>query len=753
MYTPWKGIINLLKLKGYLTPFLTGLIIAIVLLFGQALCDLSLPNLMSDIVNVGVQQSGVEHAAPDAISLDGMNLTTMFMDDAEKQLVEKNYTLKNSEDRNAAGKLYNSLYPNADTQLYVKNVVDKDVSAELDRTFGISTWTFIDVMKNMVAQSERPDLKNTTDIKEIDLKEVYKGLQMIKMLPENTINEAHKLALSNDELLLRQGGIMFAKAFYRELGSDLNSMQTGYIIRIGLFMLLIALLGGVATVLVSFLSSKIAAGVSRNLRKDVFYKIENFSNNEFDKFSTASLITRCTNDVTQIQQLLIMGIRMVCYAPIMGVGGIIMAIRKTASLSWIIAVAVVVVTGIIMIVMSIAMPKFKAIQKLVDKLNLVSRENLSGLMVIRAFGTQSYEQKRFGEANADLAKTNLFVNRVMVFMMPAMMLIMHGLSLLIVWNGAHQIANSVMQVGDMMAFMQYAMQVLMSFMMISMIFIMVPRAAVSATRIAEVLETPLTILDPENPKPFLPEKKGIVEFRNVHFRYNGADEDALSDISFTTQMGQTTAIIGPTGSGKSTVANLMLRFYDVTEGEIFVDGVDVREVKQKELRAKIGYVPQKGVLLSGTIESNLKYGNKVASAAEIETAATVAQAMNFIDEKAERFDSLISQGGSNISGGQKQRLSIARALAKKPEIIIFDDSFSALDFKTDAALRKALKEHTGDSTMIIVAQRVNTIMAAEQIIVLDGGKIVGRGTHRELLENCPAYYEIALSQLSKEELA
>ncbi|MEG0383192.1 MAG: ABC transporter ATP-binding protein [Solibacillus sp.] len=743
----------LIKLAKYLKPFLFGLVMAIVLLFGQALSDLSLPNYMSDIVNVGIQQNGIEQPAPDAISEDGMKLMTTLMTDSEKQFVEENYELVSSTDKNANGKLNNRLYPKADTQLFVKKDVDKTVNADLGRAFGAATGTLINILRDKEEQSgQTHEGAMPTNALSIDLAQFYQLQLMLESLPESTVAAAHEKALNN-EAMLSQGGIMFTKAFYEELGIDIGSMQTSYIIKIGLLMLAIALLGGVATVLVSLLSSRIAAGVARNLRKDVFEKIESFSNNEFDKFSTASLITRSTNDINQIQQLLMMGIRMFCYAPIMGIGGVIMAINKSASMSWIIATACIALVGMIAVIMAIAMPKFKIMQKLVDKLNLVSRENLSGMMVIRAFGTQEHEKNRFGEANEDLTQTNLFVNRIMVFMMPSMMLIMNGVTLLIVWVGAHQIAASTMQVGDMMAFMQYAMQIIMSFLMLSMMFILVPRAAVSAGRIVEVLETEVSIVDPENPKAFHSDTKGFVEFKHVHFRYNGAEEDALRGITFTAKPGQTTAIIGSTGSGKTTIASLALRFYDVSKGQILIDGVDVREVKIKNLRSKFGYVPQKGVLFSGTIATNLKYGKKDASTAEIETAAKVAQALEFISEKPEGLDSAISQGGANVSGGQKQRLAIARALAKKPEIFIFDDSFSALDLKTDAALRKALKEHTGDSTVIVVAQRVSTIKNAEQIIVLDHGEIVGCGTHKELLKNCTQYYEIASSQLSEEELA
>ncbi|MHB1452378.1 MAG: ABC transporter ATP-binding protein [Saccharofermentanales bacterium] len=742
------------KLARYLKPFTVGLLVAITLLFVQAMADLNLPNYMSDIVNVGIQQNGIEHAAPEAISIGGMKLMTTFMTADEKMLFVDNYAQVSITDSNADGKSYGSLYPDAKEGLFILKEVDKSTLSSLDSAFGASTWTFINVMKDLAQQSgQQSDTTTPTSVKDIDLAKLYAMQPMLDMLPEATISAAHEKALSNDESILKQSGVMLTKTFYTELGADLNKMQTGFILKIGMLMLLIALLGGVATVIVSYFSSRIAAGVARNLRKDVFSKIENFSNNEFDRFSTASLITRCTNDVMQIQMLLMIGIRMLCYAPIMGIGGILMAVSKSASMSWIIAVSVTVLLGLISIVMAIALPKFKIIQKLIDKLNLVSRENLSGLMVIRAFGTQAHETKRFESANKNLTDTMLFVSRVMVFMMPAMMLIMNGVTILVVWVGAHQIADSTMQVGDMMAFMQYLMQIIMSFLMISMMFIFLPRAAVSAERIAEVLDTEFTIIDPPAPQKFDSSKKGLVEFKDVHFRYMHAEEDAVCSINFSAQPGQTTAIIGSTGSGKSTLVNLILRFYDVTQGQILVDGVDVRNVNQKDLRAKIGYIPQKGVLISGTIASNLRYGNKDASDEELETAARVSQAVDFISERTDGFGSEISQGGSNVSGGQKQRLSIARALAKNPEIFIFDDSFSSLDFKTDLALRKALKEHTGDSTVIVIAQRISTIMNAEHIIVLEEGRIVGSGTHKELLESCTEYYEIASSQLSKEELA
>lgn len=528
--------------------------------------------------------------------------------------------------------------------------------------------------------------------------------------------------------------------------------QTGHIFRIGVVMLIVAFLGGGANILVNLLSVKISAGVARKLRRDLFSKVESFLSSEFDEFSAASLITRCTNDVTQVQQLIMMGIRMACYAPIMAAGGIIMALQKSVSMSWIIALAVIIVICIVTLVMSMALPKFKVIQKQIDRLNLVSREHLSGLMVIRAFGTQDHEKDRFDTANAELTKTSLFVNRIMVFMMPSMMLVMNGAALLSIWVGGHYIAESSMMVGDMMAFMQYAMQVIMSFLMLSMMSIMLPRASVSAQRIADVLYVENSIKDPVEPVSF-EGGPGVVEFKDVSFRYLGAQENAVCGISFTAHPGETTAVIGATGSGKSTIANLILRFYDPCDGEILLDGVNIKNVKQSDLRSRIGYVPQKSMLLYGTIDSNIRYGKKSASAEEIEKAAAIAQAFDFINEKPQGFQEEVSQGGANVSGGQKQRISIARALVRKPDILIFDDSFSALDFRTDAALRKALKEFTENSTVIVIAQRIGTIMNAEQILVLDEGRIIGKGTHSELMKTCDEYREIARSQLASEDRA
>jgi ATP-binding cassette subfamily B protein len=520
-----------------------------------------------------------------------------------------------------------------------------------------------------------------------------------------------------------------------------------------MLMLLLTLLSVACTISVGFLSARIAAGLARDLRRNIFQRVESFSSTEFNKFSTASLITRSTNDITQIQTVVVMMMRMVIYAPIIGVGGIIRALAKSASMWWIIALAVIVLLCLITTIFSIALPRFKIVQNLIDRLNLVTRENLSGMMVIRSFNMQGFEEKRFDKANVDLTSVSLFINRIMVVMMPVMMLIMNGVSVLIIWVGAHQVANSQIQVGDMIAFMQYALQIVFAFLMLSIMFIILPRASVSADRIADVLETAPQIKDLENPQQFSSPFRGTIEFRNVNFRYPGAEEDVLHDISFTAKPGQTTAFIGTTGSGKSTIVNLIPRFYEVTDGAICVDGIDIREVRQHDLREKIGYVPQKGTLFSGTIASNLRYADENASDEDLKLAADISQSTEFISTKPEGMQTEIAQGGMNVSGGQKQRLSIARALVKNAPIYIFDDSFSALDFKTDAALRKALKEHTGSSTLLIVTQRIATVKNAEQIIVLDEGKIAGKGNHEELMETCEVYRGIALSQLSKEEMA
>ncbi|HYE82028.1 MAG TPA: ABC transporter ATP-binding protein [Clostridia bacterium] len=714
----------MVKLAKYLKPYTVIIMTAIILLFVQAISDLSLPDYMSNIVNKGIQQGGIENAVPVAVRHSTMEKLMPFIDKEYRDMVNDSYILvdKTSPDY----EMFLDKYPRLEEEpVYVLKNID---SSELDRLNPVMGKAFLSV--SSIEKME--DIMKSGAVP-------FNGIKM-------------PFAAMDDKMII-QSAVPAVKVEYIALGMDTGKIQNSYITRTGIVMLLISLLGGISSVLVGLLAAKAAAGLSRDLRRDVFTKVENFSNTEFDKFSTASLITRTTNDITQIQMLIIIMIRMVISAPIMGVGGVFKAIGKSTSMSWIIALAVLVLLGLILTVFSIAMPKFKLIQKLVDRLNLVTRENLSGMMVIRAFNTQDFEKERFDRANRELTDTNLFVNRVMVFMMPAMMFIMNGISLLIIWVGAHQIENSGMQVGDMMAFMQYGMQILFSFLMMSMMFIMIPRASVSAQRIAEVLETELVILDPEEPGHFGKDTKGLVEFRNVSFRYPGAEEDVLKDISFKAYPGQTTAVIGSTGSGKTTLINLIPRFYDVTGGAVLIDDMDVRSVEQKELREKIGYVPQKASLFSGTIESNLKYADENATEEDLKKAAEIAQAMEFINEKQEGMGREISQGGTNVSGGQKQRLSIARALVKKPRIYIFDDSFSALDFRTDAALRRELKAQTGGSTMLIVAQRISTIINAEQIIVLDEGRIAGIGTHKELMKNCSTYKEIALSQLSKEELA
>lgn len=738
------------KLIKYLKPFTALILASIILLFVQAMCDLSLPDYMSNIVNKGIQQGGIESAVPQAVRQSTMDRLIIFMNDNDKAEVLNDYTLidKSNADYNKYMKDYKAL---ATEPVYVLNDIEK---TENDKINIIMGKAFLSVSGIEKAKSEAKD-----GVIEFNGTKIPANVDLFALISKQPIEQRNQISNSMNEKfavlgdkMITQAAVVPIKAEYMALGMDTNKLQSNYIMNAGFLMLLISLLSAACTVLVGLLSARAAAGLSRNLRKGIFTKVESFSNTEFDKFSTASLITRTTNDITQIQMLVIIMIRMVIYAPIMGAGGVIKALNRSSSMTWIIALAVVVLLGLILTVFTVAMPKFKIIQKLIDRLNLVTRENLTGMMVIRAFNTQDFEEKRFDNANKDLTDTNLFVNRVMVFMMPAMMLVMNGVSLLIVWVGAHQIAESAMQVGDMMAFMQYAMQILFSFLMLSMMFIMIPRAAVSAQRIAEVLETKPTIVDPKDPKGF-DKVEGIIEFRNVSFRYPEAEGDALNNVSFKALPNQTTAFIGSTGSGKTTLINLIPRFYDVTSGQVLIDGVDVKEVTQHDLRERIGYIPQKGSLFSGTIESNLKYADENATSEDVKRAAEIAQAMEFIDEKPEGFAAVISQGGTNVSGGQKQRLSIARALLKKSKIYIFDDSFSALDFKTDSTLRKALKAQTEESTVLIVAQRISTIMNAEQIIVLEDGKVVGIGTHKDLMKNCETYQEIALSQLSKEELA
>ena len=746
------------RLAKYLKPFIPMILIAIVLLFIQAMADLSLPDYMSNIVNNGIQQGGIVNAVPDALRQSEMNKLVIFMSPENKAEIIKDYKLidKNSSEYDKYLKDYPQL---GKESVYVLNKID---SQEINKINPVMGRAFVAVSGIEKIISNPSEAASAGKMLGIDLSKIPAGAtpdQIFGMLANLPSGQIQKIQSAIDkqfgtigDKLIIQMAVVSVKAEYSALGMNINSIRNSYILRTGLIMLLLTLLSAVSTVAVGYFAARTAGGLSRDLRKKVFDKVENFSNAEFDKFSTASLITRSTNDITQIQMLVIMLMRIVLYAPILGIGGIFRALAKSTSMSWIIAVAIIVLLSIILVVFSIALPRFRIIQKLIDRLSLVTRENLSGMMVIRAFNTQKFEEDRFDRANIDLTSTNLFINRIMVIMMPIMMLIMNGLSLLIIWVGAHQVAQSNMQVGDMMAFLQYAMMIVMAFLMMSIMFIMVPRASVSAGRVAEVLESSSIINDPKDAKQFDSTLYGVVEFKNVSFRYPGAEEDVLHDVSFTTKPGQTTAFIGSTGSGKSTIVNLILRFYDVTGGNILVDGADAKEVIQYDLRNKIGYVPQQSILFSGTIESNLRYADENASDEKIRSAVEVAQAMEFINDKPEGFKTEISQGGKNVSGGQNQRLSIARALVKNPEILILDDCFSALDFKTDKALRKALKTYSKQGTIIIVAQRVGTVRNAEQIIVLDEGKIAGKGTHKELMELNGEYAALYNEQESLEGL-
>ena len=720
-----------------------ALLAVIVILFVQAYCDLSLPAYTSDIVNVGIQQGGVEDQVPEAISVDEMDRLMLFMSEEDQSRVMDAYEEDASSYEQAAYVLKDSVSGDEEEMEDLEDIL----AGPMMLTAGFESGSD---MTQQIEEQLKANLPAEMVTKDMD---VFDIMEMLPQEQRSVMLDAMEEQLDDmPDSILEQAAVSYVRSAYENLGMDMDQIQIRYLLTTGGKMAALAFLGMAASILVGFLASRIGASAGRDLRSRVFHKVVGFSNNEFDHFSTASLITRSTNDIQQIQMLIVMLLRIVLYAPILAVGGIFQVFQTNVSMSWIIALAVVVIAFVILILFLVAMPKFRILQTLVDKVNLVMREILTGLSVIRAFSTEKHEEERFDDANKELTRTNLFVNRAMTFMMPVMMLVMNGVSVLIMWTGAHGINDGQMQVGDMMAFIQYTMQIIMGFLMLCMLSIMLPRAAVAADRVEEVLTSETVIHDPENVKAFREEDKGMLRFDHVSFRYPGADENVLHDITFTAKPGQTTAIIGSTGSGKSTLVNLIPRFYDVTEGSVTLDGVDIRDVSQHDLRDRLGYVPQKGVLFSGNIASNIMFGNPDGTKEEMIEAAEIAQATEFIDAKPEGYESPISQGGGNVSGGQKQRLSIARAIAKHPEVFIFDDSFSALDFKTDVTLRRALKKRTKDSTVLIVAQRISTILHAEQIIVLDEGRIAGIGTHEELLRNCEVYQQIAASQLSEDEL-
>lgn len=759
---------NLFK---YAASYWKAMIAIVLILVVQAYCDLSLPAYTSDIVNVGIQQGGIEDEVPRQIATEEMEKLLLFVSEDDQQTVMDAYTEDNTSYKKEAYVLKDSVAEEENTMENLKDILQIPMMMTSGIESGSDTTKQMeDKLKEQMSQGMAqsmpqgadqtmpegmPQGESQAESQAVSLDDMSM-FDLLKMLPaEQRATMVEKIEEQMSEMpntILDQAAVSFCRSAYKDLGMDMDQTQIHYLLKTGGQMAALALLGMAASIMVAFLASRVGASAGRDLRSGVFHKVVGFSNNEFNHFSTASLITRSTNDIQQIQMLIVMLLRMVLYAPILAIGGVLQVMKTNVSMSWIIGLAVIIIAFVVLLLFLVVMPKFKVLQNLVDKLNLVTREILTGLPVIRAFSTEKHEEERFDDANRTLTKTNLFVNRAMTFMMPVMMLVMNGVSVLIVWTGAHGISDGQMQVGDMMAFIQYTMQIIMGFLMLCMISIMLPRAAVAADRVEEVLKSETMIHDPKQEKHFPEDGKGVLTFDHVSFRYPGADEDVLEDITFTAKPGETTAIIGSTGSGKSTLVNLIPRFYDVTSGDIMLDGVDIREVKQQELREKLGYVPQKGVLFSGDIASNIMFGNSHGSDDEMIEAAEIAQATEFIDTKPEKYKSPISQGGSNVSGGQKQRLSIARAIAKHPQVFIFDDSFSALDYKTDVTLRRALAEKTSGSTVLIVAQRISTILHAEQIIVLDEGKVAGKGTHAELLKNCPVYREIAESQLSRKEL-
>ena len=753
-------------------PYWKSVILIFVFLLLQAYCDLSLPQYTSNIIDTGIQNGGIEHAMPELITSDEFEKAVVFMSDDEEEHFRRVYEKEDDNYRLKVTK--NNELDKLDDEFSMAFIMNNQMSAVEESQFKQQMASFMGVdeqiVNNMTTQQLAAQLGiqletftrqqedsdgNMTDVTCVDMRTIFEAMVTSgKMTKDNIIsirNDMEEKFSSVGSTMLKSMGVAYAKSMDSKAGLDMDKIQSSYLLSSGFKMIAMALFMAAATVIVGLIASRIGAGIGRDLRSSVYGRVMKFSNAEMDKFSTASLITRTTNDIQQIQMVIVMMLRMILYAPILGIGGIVKVFNTGAGMEWIIGLAVLIILGIVMILMVVAMPKFKLMQKLVDAVNLVSREILTGLSVIRAFRREEKEEQRFDEANKKLTKTTLFTNRVMTFMMPLMTFIMYGITVLIVWVASNKIDDGTLQVGAMTAFITYTMQIVMSFLMLTMMSIMLPRSAVAADRIDEVLKTESSIKDTDSPEE-LENVKGVLEFNDVSFKYPGSDENAIADISFKAEPGKTTAIIGSTGCGKSTLVNLIPRLYDVTQGSITLDGHDIRNITMKDLREELGYVPQKGILFSGNIASNLRFGKEDATDEQIEEAAQIAQATEFIESKNARYETPIAQGGTNVSGGQKQRLSIARAIAKNPKIYIFDDSFSALDLKTDAALRKALASKVGDSTVIIVAQRISTILHAEQIIVMDEGRIVGRGTHSELLENCEVYRQIAKSQLSEKEL-
>lgn len=759
------------KLFKNLKPYWSSVLLILVLLVVQAFCDLSLPQYTSDIIDTGIQNSGVEHILPEQITAEEFENAQLFMTESEKQKWQNAYDGEQRKESLSGKDLdeldsdllvpvllnYQMSMMSEDSfrEMLAQQQTDPNAAAQMEQMTVEELGAAMGVELQPFQRTEEDSDGNSSTVTCVDVRPVFAAMQQSGQLNEDTVTQMRSqledMLDTMGDSLVQSMGVAYAVQCDKDAGLDIDKIQTSYLWRTGSKMMAMAFAMMAAAICVCYVASRVGAGVGRDLRGKVFSRVMQFSSAEMDQFSTASLITRSTNDIQQVQMVTAIFLRMLLYAPILGIGGVLKVVHTGAGMGWVIVLAVLVILGIVGVLMAIAMPKFQKMQVLVDKVNLVSREILTGLSVIRAFGREKTEEERFDKANRDLTKTNLFVNRVMTFMMPVMMLIMYSLTILIVWVGAHRIDGGSMQVGSMTAFITYAMMIVMSFLMLTMMSVMLPRGSVAAKRIDEVLQTKTSVQETAQPK-HLQDSKGVLTFDHVCFRYPHAEEDALTDLCFTAKPNQTTAIIGSTGCGKSTLVNLIPRLYDVTAGSITLDGVELRDLPLEELRQQIGFVPQKGVLFSGTIASNLRFGNPDASDAEVQQAAEIAQAMEFIQEKPDRFDSTIAQGGTNVSGGQKQRLTIARAIAKHPKVFVFDDSFSALDLKTDAALRKALAEQVQDSTMIIVAQRISTILHADQILVLEEGKIVGKGTHEELLKNCEVYQQIAKSQLSPSEL-